>query len=106
MGQLRARTKATEAMPSKEDQKGLSDKARAHGCSGNIISLLDGADPNFKTFATQMVNFVSHSLMAAEGDLPWKSGSAILAATYSAWRSSCDKNNGYYTSLAYGEDSP
>lgn len=39
------------------------------GCSGNIISLLDGADPDFKCLATQMVNIVySNSLMAAEGE--------------------------------------
>ncbi len=39
------------------------------GCSGNIISLLDGADPDFKSLATQMVNIVyDNSLMAAEGE--------------------------------------
>lgn len=38
------------------------------GCSGNIISLLDGANPDFKYLLTQMVNFIySNSLMAAEG---------------------------------------
>ncbi|MDD2568545.1 MAG: hydrogenase small subunit [Clostridia bacterium] len=39
------------------------------GCSGNIISLLDGADPNFKDLISQMVNFIyNNSLMAAEGE--------------------------------------
>jgi len=39
------------------------------GCSGNIISLLDGANPDFKYLITQMVNFVyNNSLMAAEGE--------------------------------------
>jgi hydrogenase small subunit len=39
------------------------------GCSGNIISLLDGVDPDFKSLATQLVNIVySNSLMAAEGE--------------------------------------
>ena len=39
------------------------------GCSGNIISLLDGANPDFKSLASQMVNFIyDNSLMAAEGE--------------------------------------
>jgi len=39
------------------------------GCSGNIISLLDGVGPNFKDLATQMVNLIcDNSLMAAEGE--------------------------------------
>ena len=44
------------------------------GCSGIIISLLDGADPDFKSLATQMVNIVyDNSLMAAEGEFVMKS---------------------------------
>lgn len=40
------------------------------GCSGNIISLLDGAEPGFKELATKLVNFIyDNSLMAAEGEL-------------------------------------
>ena len=39
------------------------------GCSGNIISLLDGANPDFKSLATQMVNLIySNSLMVSEGE--------------------------------------
>ena len=39
------------------------------GCSGNIISLLDGANPDFKYLITDMVNFTyNNSLMAAEGE--------------------------------------
>ncbi len=39
------------------------------GCSGNIISLLDGANPDFKSLATQMVNFIyDNSLMVSEGE--------------------------------------
>lgn len=39
------------------------------GCSGNIISLLDGVNPDFKSLLSQMVNFVySNSLMASEGE--------------------------------------
>lgn len=39
------------------------------GCSGNIISLLDGANPDFQYLITQMTNLVyNNSLMAAEGE--------------------------------------
>lgn len=39
------------------------------GCSGNIISLLDGSNPDFKFLASQMVNFIyDNSLMASEGE--------------------------------------
>ena len=39
------------------------------GCSGNIISLLNGANPDFKNLLSPMVNFIfNNSLMAAEGD--------------------------------------
>ena len=38
------------------------------GCSGNIISLLDGADPGFEFLLTQMVNILfENSLMSAVG---------------------------------------
>ena len=40
------------------------------GCSGNIISLLDGANPDFSYLISQMVNFIyNNSLMAAEGEI-------------------------------------
>lgn len=40
------------------------------GCSGNIISLLDGSNPDFLYLITHMVNLVyNNSLMAAEGDI-------------------------------------
>lgn len=39
------------------------------GCSGNIISLLDGFHPDFEYMVTSMVNLLySNSLMAAEGE--------------------------------------
>lgn len=39
------------------------------GCSGNIISLLNGANPDFKSLVSQMVNIVyENSLMAADGN--------------------------------------
>ncbi|MDD3395238.1 MAG: hydrogenase small subunit [Anaerotignum sp.] len=39
-----------------------------NGCSGNIISLLNGQNPDFQYLMTQMTNFIySNSLAAAEG---------------------------------------
>ncbi len=39
------------------------------GCSGNIISLLDGVNPGFRNLATQMVNIIyDNSLMVADGE--------------------------------------
>ncbi len=39
------------------------------GCSGNIISLLNGSNPDFKYLISQMTNFIyDNSLMAAEGE--------------------------------------
>lgn len=38
------------------------------GCSGNIISLLDGSNPDFTYLITQMTNFIyNNSLSANEG---------------------------------------
>ena len=39
------------------------------GCSGNIISLLDGANPGFEYLLTQMTNIIfDNTLMKAQGD--------------------------------------
>ena len=40
-----------------------------NGCSGNIISLLDGAEPDYKYMITEMVDLVyEHSLISSEGE--------------------------------------
>jgi hydrogenase small subunit len=53
------------------------------GCSGNIISLLDGVDPDFKTLATKLVNIIyDNSLMAAEGEAPMEKLFAAAAGEY------------------------
>lgn len=60
--------KAIEAVNQKNRPKRNLIWLELTGCSGNIISLLDGANPDFKSLATQMVNFrYENSLMAAEG---------------------------------------
>ncbi len=39
------------------------------GCSGNIISLLDGSNPDFKYLISQMTNYIyDNSLIASEGE--------------------------------------
>ena len=39
-----------------------------NGCSGNIISLLNGSDPDFQYLISEMTNFIySNSLIATEG---------------------------------------
>ena len=39
------------------------------GCSGNIISLLDGENPDFQYLITRMTNFIyNNSLMVSEGE--------------------------------------
>lgn len=56
------------------------------GCSGNVISLLDGSKPGFQTLATKLTDIVfDNSLMAAEGEAAMeklfgvKDGDFILA---------------------------
>jgi hydrogenase small subunit len=61
--------KTIEAVKQKKIQKRNLIWLELTGCSGNIISLLDGANPDFKSLACQMVNFIyNNSLMAAEGE--------------------------------------
>ncbi len=61
--------KAADAVRQKRIRKRNLIWLELTGCSGNIISLLDGANPDFKCLATQLVNFIyDNSLMAAEGD--------------------------------------
>lgn len=61
--------RAIESIKRKSIQKRNLIWLELTGCSGNIISLLNGANPDFKSLATQMVNFIyDNSLMAAEGE--------------------------------------
>ena len=68
------------------------------GCSGNIISLLDGKDPNFTFLVTSMVDLVyDNSLIVKQGEsaidqLLGVSGDYILAVEGAV----ATKNGGYY----------
>lgn len=53
------------------------------GCSGNIISLLDGANPDFKILVTQMVNLIyENSLMVSEGEAAMEKLFSIIDDDY------------------------
>jgi hydrogenase small subunit len=91
--------KAINAINKKEIKKGNLIWLELTGCSGNIISLLDGADPNFKNLATQMVNLIyDNSLMAAEGELAMEKLFGVLDSNYilAVEGAVSTKNNGLY----------
>lgn len=53
------------------------------GCSGNIISLLDGNNPDFSFLISHMVNFIyNNSLMAAEGKNAMDNLKSVLDTPY------------------------
>jgi len=69
------------------------------GCSGNIISLLDGANPDFKYLISQMTDFVyDNSLMAAEGEKAMEQLMDITNKEYilAVEGAVATKNNGLY----------
>lgn len=78
------------------------------GCSGNIISLLDGANPDFHYLITQMVNLVyNNSLMAAEGEKAVQHLMDILNTDFilAVEGAVATKNNGLYNIIGrYGEE--
>jgi hydrogenase small subunit len=79
------------------------------GCSGNIISLLDGADPDFKSLATQMVNIVyDNSLMAAEGEFAMEKLFGMLGKDYilAVEGAVSTRDNGLYTVIGRWKGEP
>ena len=79
------------------------------GCSGNIISLLDGANPNFKYLITDMVNFIyNNSLMAAEGEAAIESLISIAEKDYilAIEGAVATKNNGLYNIIGRWKGEP
>lgn len=79
------------------------------GCSGNIISLLNGSNPDFKFLITNMVNLIyNNSLMAAEGEtaldaLVNKTGSDYILAVEGAISTN---NNGLYNIIGRWKGEP
>ncbi len=79
------------------------------GCSGNIISLLDGSNPDFKYLISQMTNYMyDNSLMAAEGEKAMEqlmgiSGEEYILAVEGAVAT---KNNGMYNVIGRWKGKP
>ena len=79
------------------------------GCSGNIISLLDGANPDFQYLISQMVNmYYSNSLMAAEGNKAMQQLSDVMNTDYilAVEGAVATKNNGFYNVIGRWNDRP
>ena len=79
------------------------------GCSGNIISLLDGADPDFKSLATQMVSIVyDNSLMAAEGEFAMEKLFGMIGKDYilAVEGAVSTKDNGMYNVIGRWRGEP
>lgn len=75
--------KAIDEINQKKIEKGKLIWLELTGCSGNIISLLDGADPNFKQLATRMTDLVfENSLMAAEGESAMQNLFGVLGGDF------------------------
>jgi hydrogenase small subunit len=75
--------KAVESINENQIKKASLVWLELTGCSGNIISLLDGANPDFKTLALNLVNFVyDNSLMAAEGEAAMEKLFSVLGDDY------------------------
>ncbi len=80
-----------------------------NGCSGNIISLLDGFHPDFKYLITEMTNFIySNSLIAAEGKYAMDQLFHVIGSDYilAAEGAVSLKDNGTYNIIGYHNDKP
>lgn len=69
------------------------------GCSGNIISLLDGSNPDFKYLISQMTHFIfNNSLAACEGQNAMEQLFSVLGSDYilAVEGAVATKNNGLY----------
>ncbi len=79
------------------------------GCSGNIISLLDGSNPDFKYLISQMANFIyDNSLMAAEGEKAMEQLFSIRDKEYilAVEGAVATKNNGLYNIIGRWKGEP
>lgn len=79
------------------------------GCSGNIISLLNGNNPDFTYLITDMVNFIyNNSLLAAEGKFAIENLYNILKEDYvlAVEGAIATKNNGLYNIIGRIADKP
>jgi hydrogenase small subunit len=79
------------------------------GCSGNIISLLNGTNPDFKYLISQMTDFVyDNSLMAAEGENALEKLMEIVNKEFilAVEGAVATKNNGLYNVIGRWKGKP
>jgi len=79
------------------------------GCSGNIISLLNGSKPGFKKLILNMTNFVyDNSLMAAEGEAAMEKLFNIIGSDYilAVEGAVSTKDNGLYNIIGRWKGEP
>nr|WP_243112967.1 hydrogenase small subunit [Caproiciproducens galactitolivorans] len=79
------------------------------GCSGNIISLLDGSQPNFTFLITHMIRFIyNNSLMAAEGNAAMQKLKSVVATPYilAVEGAVATANDGYYNIIGQMDGKP
>jgi len=79
------------------------------GCSGNIISLLDGSNPDFKYLISQMTNFIyNNSLSASEGQSAMEQLFSVLGNDYilAVEGAVATKNNGLYNIIGRLDGKP
>lgn len=79
------------------------------GCSGNIISLLDGVNPDFKYLISQMTNMVfDNSLMASEGENAMETLMSMADKEYilAVEGAVATKNNGLYNIIGRFKGEP
>ena len=101
--------KAIDAINHRKIKKGNLIWLELTGCSGNIISLLDGAAPNFKNLATQMVRFIyDNSLMTAEGEFAMEKLFGVIGTDFilAVEGAVSTKNNGLYNVIGRWRGQP
>ena len=79
------------------------------GCSGNIISLLDGENPDFKYLLSQMTHFIfDNSLVAVEGEAAMDKLMSITDKDYilAVEGAVATKNNGLYNIIGRWKGEP
>lgn len=79
------------------------------GCSGNIISLLDGSNPDFQYLLTNMVNFIfGNSISSAEGNQAMEQLMGVQDEDFIlvVEGAIATKNNGLYNIIGNWQDAP
>lgn len=101
--------KAIKAVNQKSIEKRSLIWLELTGCSGNIISLLDGANPDFKSLATQMVNLIyDNSLMVSEGEAAMERLFSVIGDDYilAVEGAVSTKDNGLYNIIGRRKGQP